>query len=134
MRRFETQGISILPACNPTKADALITIKSSYWNRLRLCTRFDGLRCILFCVHHSRQGPKCAESYFAHCCDGYFPGAVFFPEWLARLAGLAFVVANAFLIWNLAGAVRRYRQHALVIAELFVNKPKEYKPNKGPYV
>jgi hypothetical protein len=43
-------------------------------------------------------------------------GAVFSPDWLARLAGLAFVVANALLIWNLAGAVRRYRQHALLIA------------------
>ncbi|MEN9482087.1 MAG: hypothetical protein RLZZ298_3482 [Pseudomonadota bacterium] len=44
-------------------------------------------------------------------------GAVFLPEWLARLAGLAFVVANVFLIWNLAGAVSRYRQHALLIAQ-----------------
>jgi hypothetical protein len=44
-------------------------------------------------------------------------GAVFSPDWLARPAGLIFVVANAFLIWNLAGAVRRYRQHALLIAE-----------------
>jgi hypothetical protein len=44
-------------------------------------------------------------------------GAVFLPEWLARPAGLAFVIANAFLIWNLAGAVSRYRQHALLIAQ-----------------
>ena len=44
-------------------------------------------------------------------------GAVFSPDWLARPAGLALVVANAFLIWNLAGAVIRYRQHALVIAQ-----------------
>ena len=43
-------------------------------------------------------------------------GAVFAPEWLARPAGFAFVVANVFLIWNLAGAVHRYRQHALLIA------------------
>jgi hypothetical protein len=44
-------------------------------------------------------------------------GAVFVPDWLARPAGLVFVVANALLIWNLAGAVRRYRQHAVQITE-----------------
>jgi hypothetical protein len=44
-------------------------------------------------------------------------GAVFLPEWLARPAGFVFVIANALLIWNLAGAVRRYRQHAMLIAQ-----------------
>ena len=34
--------------------------------------------------------------------------AIFFPAWLARPAGLAFAVANSWLWWNLAGAIRRY--------------------------
>lgn len=37
--------------------------------------------------------------------------AVFFPAWLARLAGLAFAVANGWLWWNLFIAIRRYRRH-----------------------
>lgn len=37
--------------------------------------------------------------------------AIFIPAWLARPAGLAFAVANGWLFWNLAGAIRRYRQH-----------------------
>ncbi|WP_240327781.1 hypothetical protein [Dechloromonas sp. HYN0024] len=37
--------------------------------------------------------------------------ATIFPAWLARVAGLAFAVANGWLWWNLIGAVRRYRGH-----------------------
>ncbi|MBU1365864.1 MAG: hypothetical protein KKE51_18755 [Gammaproteobacteria bacterium] len=37
--------------------------------------------------------------------------AIFFPVWLARPAGLAFAVANGWLWWNLACAIRRYRGH-----------------------
>ena len=37
-------------------------------------------------------------------------GAVFLPEWLGRLAGLAFAVANGGLAWVLFRAVGRYRQ------------------------
>jgi hypothetical protein len=36
-------------------------------------------------------------------------GAVVFPDWLARPAGLAFAAANGWLFWNLANAVKRYR-------------------------
>lgn len=36
--------------------------------------------------------------------------AVVFPGWLARPAGMAFAVANAWLWWNVAGAARRYRR------------------------
>lgn len=43
--------------------------------------------------------------------------AVFVPEWMARPAGLAFMVSNGFLLWNLLGATQRYRQHLAVIAE-----------------
>lgn len=42
--------------------------------------------------------------------------AVFVPEWLARPAGLAFMAANALLMWNLAGALYRYRQHLTTLA------------------
>ena len=37
--------------------------------------------------------------------------AIFFPSWLARPAGLAFALANGWLWWNLASAIRRYRYH-----------------------
>ena len=37
--------------------------------------------------------------------------AIFFPSWLARPAGLAFALANGWLWWNLACAIRRYRHH-----------------------
>jgi hypothetical protein len=37
-------------------------------------------------------------------------GAVVLPEWLARPAGLAFALANGWLLWNLASAAWRYRQ------------------------
>jgi hypothetical protein len=37
--------------------------------------------------------------------------AIFLPGWLARPAGLAFAVANGWLWWNLACAIRRYRGH-----------------------
>jgi len=36
--------------------------------------------------------------------------AVLLPDWLARLAGLAFTVANGGLAWVLYRAVGRYRQ------------------------
>jgi len=39
-------------------------------------------------------------------------GAVFYPAWLARPAGLLFALANGGLCFNLFSAVRRYRQHA----------------------
>ncbi len=42
--------------------------------------------------------------------------AVFWPEWLARPAGLAFAVSNAWLFWNLFSAFRRYRQQLAEIA------------------
>lgn len=37
--------------------------------------------------------------------------AVIAPEWLTRAAGAALAVANGWLLVNLLGAVRRYRQH-----------------------
>ncbi|WP_226497597.1 hypothetical protein [Ferribacterium limneticum] len=37
--------------------------------------------------------------------------AIFFPVWLARPAGLAFAIANGWLWWNIASAIRRYRLH-----------------------
>jgi hypothetical protein len=37
--------------------------------------------------------------------------AIFFPAWLARPAGLGFAVANGWLWWNMASAIRRYRRH-----------------------
>jgi hypothetical protein len=37
--------------------------------------------------------------------------AVIEPDWLARPAGLALAVASGWLMVNLLGAVRRYRQH-----------------------
>lgn len=37
--------------------------------------------------------------------------AIFFPDWLARPAGLAFALANGWLWWNLLIAIRRYRSH-----------------------
>jgi len=37
--------------------------------------------------------------------------AIFFPSWLARPAGLVFALANGWLWWNLASAIRRYRYH-----------------------
>ncbi len=43
--------------------------------------------------------------------------AVIVPDWLARPAGLAFALANAWLFWNLAGAVRRYRRAQAEMAE-----------------
>ena len=36
--------------------------------------------------------------------------AVVFPDWLGRLAGLAFALANGGLAWVLFRAVGRYRQ------------------------
>ncbi len=43
--------------------------------------------------------------------------AVIVPDWLARPAGLAFALANGWLFWNLAGAVRRYRRAQADMAE-----------------
>ena len=43
-------------------------------------------------------------------------GAVIFPEWLARPAGLVFALANGWLAFNLISAVRRYRRHSAEIA------------------
>lgn len=43
--------------------------------------------------------------------------AVIVPDWLARPAGLAFALANGWLFWNLAGAVRRYRRAQAEMAE-----------------
>jgi len=37
--------------------------------------------------------------------------AVIAPDWLARPAGIALAVASGWLMVNLLGAVRRYRQH-----------------------
>jgi hypothetical protein len=37
--------------------------------------------------------------------------AVFWPDWLARPAGLAFAGATGWLWWNLLSVVRRYRWH-----------------------
>ncbi|WP_310491412.1 hypothetical protein [Dechloromonas sp.] len=48
--------------------------------------------------------------------------AVFFPAWLARPAGLAFAVANGWLWWNLASAIRRYRLHLADIEAALVAK------------
>lgn len=38
-------------------------------------------------------------------------GAVIFPDWLARPAGLLFALANGGLAYNLLAALRRYRRH-----------------------
>lgn len=54
------------------------------------------------------------RAYTAACA--LLLAAVFFPEWLARPAGLAFAVASGWLWWNLAGAIRRYRWHLADIA------------------
>ena len=43
--------------------------------------------------------------------------AVIVPDWLARPAGLAFALANGWLFWNLACAVRRYRRAQADMAE-----------------
>lgn len=43
--------------------------------------------------------------------------AVIVPEWLARPAGGAFALANAWLFWNLAGAWWRYRRAQAEMAE-----------------
>lgn len=43
--------------------------------------------------------------------------AVIWPEPLARVAGLAFALANGWLAWNLAIAYRRFCLHAAVITE-----------------
>lgn len=48
--------------------------------------------------------------------------AVPFAGWLARLAGLAFAVANGWLWWNLASAIRRYRQAEIDIARKLAAK------------
>ncbi len=44
-------------------------------------------------------------------------GAVFFPDWLARVAGVCFAVANAWLFFNLLSAIRRYRHHMVEITK-----------------
>lgn len=44
-------------------------------------------------------------------------GAVFFPAWLARPAGLALALASGWLWRNLWLAARRYRQHGIEIRE-----------------
>lgn len=49
-------------------------------------------------------------------------GAVIFPGWLARPAGLLFAVANGWLFWNLFGAVRRYRQAEINIMQKLAAK------------
>jgi len=41
---------------------------------------------------------------------------VLWPDWLARPAGLGFVLANGWLLANLLGAMRNYRRHAAEIA------------------
>lgn len=43
-------------------------------------------------------------------------GAVLFPEWLARPAGVAFALANGWLGFNLSLAIFRYRKHSAEIA------------------
>lgn len=43
--------------------------------------------------------------------------AIFAPEWMVRPAGLAVVLSNGFLLWNLLAAARRYHQHLSVISE-----------------
>ncbi|MDE2441319.1 MAG: hypothetical protein KGP14_09865 [Betaproteobacteria bacterium] len=43
--------------------------------------------------------------------------AVVFPDWLARPAGIAFAIANAWLWWNVASATRRYRQSQAEMAQ-----------------
>lgn len=43
-------------------------------------------------------------------------GAVLFPEWLARPAGVVFAVANGWLGFNLSLAISRYRKHSAEIA------------------
>jgi hypothetical protein len=48
---------------------------------------------------------------------GLLLAAVFFPDWLARPAGLAFAAANGWLWWNLAGAIRRYRRYLAETAD-----------------
>uniref|UniRef100_Q47HC7 Transmembrane protein n=1 Tax=Dechloromonas aromatica (strain RCB) TaxID=159087 RepID=Q47HC7_DECAR len=45
-----------------------------------------------------------------------------FAGWLARPAGLAFAVANGWLWWNLASAIRRYRQAEIDIARKLAAK------------
>ncbi len=49
-------------------------------------------------------------------------GAVLFPDWLARPAGLVFALANGWLGWNLLGALRRYRRAHADIAEKLAAK------------
>jgi hypothetical protein len=44
------------------------------------------------------------------------------PDWLARPAGLAFALANAWLGWNLFSALRRYRQAHGEIAQKLAAK------------
>lgn len=44
-------------------------------------------------------------------------GAVIFPDWLARPAGLLFALAHGGLAYNLLGALRRYRRHGKEIRE-----------------
>lgn len=43
--------------------------------------------------------------------------AVFFPDWLARPAGLVFMLSNGWLLVNLLGATRNYHRFAADIAE-----------------
>lgn len=47
-------------------------------------------------------------------------GAVLFPDWLARPAGAAILLANGGLAFNLLAALRRYRRHAAEIREKLV--------------
>lgn len=49
-------------------------------------------------------------------------GAVPFAGWLARVAGLAFVLANGWLWWNLISAIRRYRQAEIDITRKLAAK------------
>lgn len=53
---------------------------------------------------------------YAAACGLLLLGALW-PDWFGRVAGLGFAVASGWLWWNLVGAMRRYRRHALEIAD-----------------
>lgn len=50
--------------------------------------------------------------------------AIFFPQWLARPAGLAFALAGGWLWLNLFGALRRYGRHAAEIQDRLAAGPR----------
>jgi hypothetical protein len=52
-------------------------------------------------------------AHFTAC--GLLVGAVFWPSLLARLAGLALIVASGLLAANLFSAIRLYRRHAALV-------------------